>query len=287
MPANSTATCDGTKCGFSCNPGSHQCGNACASNSDAANCGTSCTVCSAPAGGTATCTSGTCGFTCNNNFHQCGTSTCAANSDASHCGGNCFNCNLPNMKTVACVSNICSNTCVNNLPVACSATQNGAPYCGSWDFESNTVEGWFAGADPASAISPNFTVSTLTAATGAHSLAVSFNGDGSTKTVARIRVKVCPNSIDLNGRTVSGQMFAVGAPGATSLVGTGAGGFFVFYDGSGTQIGITGDIPGDTVAGGFGAIAGTGVSGMTDMEIFFVIPIVWQGTLFLDNVVIQ
>ena len=63
-PANATATCDGTACGFVCNVGFHDCGGPCVSDTAVATCGASCTACVAPANGVATCDGTGCGFTC-------------------------------------------------------------------------------------------------------------------------------------------------------------------------------------------------------------------------------
>jgi hypothetical protein len=211
-------------------------------------------------------------------------SICAADSDATRCGGTCFDCTQPNTRTVACVSNTCSNTCVHDLPVACSATTNGQPFCGSWDFESTTTEGWFAGSDPNLAVL-SLGTSSQAHSTGAQALAVAFQGNGTMNT-ARVRVKVCPNAVALNGRTVTADMALVTstAPGSGSP--GGGAGFFVFYDASGGQT-MNGDFKAEQVSGGFSQIAGTAVSNMTDMEIVFQVPHAWVGTIFIDNVVIQ
>src|SRR5579871_803002 len=63
-PANSSASCDGGMCGFTCASGHHDCNGACVSNNDPLTCGGSCSPCGSPANSSATCDAGTCGFSC-------------------------------------------------------------------------------------------------------------------------------------------------------------------------------------------------------------------------------
>jgi hypothetical protein len=70
VPANGTATCDGSVCGVTCATGFHSCGGACV-NISASSCGASCTVCPVPANGTATCDGSLCGIVCNVGYKSC------------------------------------------------------------------------------------------------------------------------------------------------------------------------------------------------------------------------
>ena len=93
-PANSTATCDGNACGFTCGTGFHACGTACVANTSVSGCGTSCTACPVPTGGgTATCDGTSCGGTCPSGTKLCA-GACIASSAS--CAGVC-----PAVRTIA------------------------------------------------------------------------------------------------------------------------------------------------------------------------------------------
>ncbi len=132
-PANATATCDGTQCGFTCNAGFHRCGDQCVSNSALATCGSSCTACPAsPTNGTATCDGTQCGFSCASGFHACGES-CVSNNSTSSCGASCSPCNSPSNGSATCNGLTCGITCSTGFHAcgsACSDNTSTAS-CGS------------------------------------------------------------------------------------------------------------------------------------------------------------
>ncbi len=110
-PSNSTATCDGSACGFTCSSGFHTCTNACADNTSVSSCGTNCTPCSPPANANATCNGTSCGFTCKTGFHLCG-NTCADNTSASSCGTTaCTACVPPANAQATCDGTSCGIAC--------------------------------------------------------------------------------------------------------------------------------------------------------------------------------
>ena len=88
VPANGSATCDGTGCGFVCDAGFHACGDACVPDTAVTSCGASCTACPAPANASPTCDGTACGFTCNTGFHRCG-DACVPNTAVTSCGTSC------------------------------------------------------------------------------------------------------------------------------------------------------------------------------------------------------
>ncbi len=72
VPANGSATCDGTSCGISCNPGNHRCAGSCSSNSSVGTCGTACSPCPVPTNGAATCSGTACDISCNAGYQRVG-----------------------------------------------------------------------------------------------------------------------------------------------------------------------------------------------------------------------
>jgi hypothetical protein len=120
-PSGSTATCDGTSCGFTCGSATHACGSACANNNALATCGTSCTPCpAAPADATETCNGTSCGFACNSEYHLCG-AACASALSINSCGTSCSPCTPPSDSTATCNGTSCGFTCVSGYHVCGSA----------------------------------------------------------------------------------------------------------------------------------------------------------------------
>ncbi len=91
---HSTATCDGTNCGLTCDTGFNNCDNdpttGCESKeaTDVANCGGCGNDCAdiAPLNSTPTCTGGECGYLCNPGFTDCGGACVDLSSDSDNCG---------------------------------------------------------------------------------------------------------------------------------------------------------------------------------------------------------
>jgi hypothetical protein len=102
VPTGGTATCDGTMCGATCPQktklckgacidegkacegtclaGAHDCNGNCVSDTDVANCGTSCMPCGTAMNAQATCDGKACGLKCLGSFKQCSDGRCVASS---------------------------------------------------------------------------------------------------------------------------------------------------------------------------------------------------------------
>ncbi len=110
-PANATATCDGTSCGFACNAGFHRCGSMCVSSASPASCGTNCTPCSPPLHATATCDGMNCDFTCDAGYTRCGGVCVDTRTNANNCGACGRTCSFAHASGV-CVAGSCTlGTC--------------------------------------------------------------------------------------------------------------------------------------------------------------------------------
>ena len=80
VPANGSATCDGTTCGVSCPSGTHACGASCVSDRDVATCGSRCAPCPTPPNATATCEADGCRVVCSETHLACSGGTCERKS---------------------------------------------------------------------------------------------------------------------------------------------------------------------------------------------------------------
>jgi len=85
-PMNSTATCDGTSCGYVCDAGYHDCNGFCVDDTSPLHCGTQCTPCQAPLHATATCDGTNCGWECIQGYVVCDTE-CCEHCDTAGCTG--------------------------------------------------------------------------------------------------------------------------------------------------------------------------------------------------------
>lgn len=195
----STDTSNCLSCGNRCNPpaanGSAVCASSgCDISCNNTRCGTTC--CDAtPVRSSAGCSGNTCAFTCSSGNHGCGSSTppCYSNTDGSHCGSSCLNCGAYVGTTGACGSNQC--TCENSTALACGAS---VPTCGSWDFNSNSVEGWRFG-DYYTDSDHRWVGSLGTTVTnGSAALSAQFNGASQGGGIAEFEVDLCPNGAILN-----------------------------------------------------------------------------------------
>ena len=110
-PANGTATCDGTSCGFTCFGGYHASGFSCVQDT-ATCCGTSCNNCTTTANATGVCAqpSETCSYSCNSNYHFCGT-ICDSNYSLNSCGASCTPCPGDANGTATCDGTSCHIVC--------------------------------------------------------------------------------------------------------------------------------------------------------------------------------
>jgi len=227
-----TTTCDSRACVVHCFSGSPECAGSCPDyQSDSQNCGTCGHVCS---NGT-TCKSGVC---CGPTQTNCGGTCSDTSSDPDHCGA-CTNAVCPDISggTRNCVNKVCSTTC-NTGRLLCGGTccplpppnatmscdvgictphclgltlscSGGSTQCGSWNFESNTGEGW----QPDLAQIGTATNFQIKSAPGG-SLAFSFNVNNTGDHVGTtIRVPLCNGQVSsAKGHLVTAQVYAEGPP---------------------------------------------------------------------------
>jgi hypothetical protein len=165
IPANASTACDGTNCGFRCNPGFNKCDDQCRQNSDAS-CGSACAPCQSPMtcqgnGGGARCS---CPNICEPGSKQCGpgggVQDCVRR-DNCPAWGNERPCTVPN-GTAVCMAgacavvscqggrNLCDNRCVEPDDVtACgpgcmpcrTTVPNASPVCSAGQCEATCNAG--------------------------------------------------------------------------------------------------------------------------------------------------
>lgn len=136
------------------------------------------------------CQSGSC--LCSSGNHACGGSTrpCYANSDGSHCGSDCFNCAQYNGTTGACSSGQCA---CQGMTLDCASSE---PSCGTWDFESGTLERWVPGDywstwdQPPSAATSYVEVRTIS---GSKAMAVDVMSNDNGLYSVEFKIALCPN----------------------------------------------------------------------------------------------
>jgi hypothetical protein len=177
--SNGSAVCTTSGCDISCN--NTRCGSSC--------CGAT------PSGATAGCSGNSCTFTCSSGNHGCGGSTppCYANTDGAHCGSSCTDCSKYAGTTGTCSSNQCA--CEGSSALLCGAT---VPTCGSWDFNSGTVEGWRFG-DYYSASDHHWVGALGTTITnGSPALSAKFDSTAAGSGTAEFEVDLCPNTAIIN-----------------------------------------------------------------------------------------
>ena len=123
-PANASATCTASVCGFECNTLYHRCNDACFGNSDATHCGTACTDCTttAPHNTVPSCQSGACSYVCLKGFADCN-GDLAKGSLGDGCevdlltdNANCGACNT------ACISTACLSCFTGGGTYCCNGT---------------------------------------------------------------------------------------------------------------------------------------------------------------------
>jgi hypothetical protein len=134
---------------------------------------------------------------CVSGLNQCKTPDCSAADSCGKpdgAGGTCTNtkgkCVAKPNSTATCAGSSCAYTC-SKKTLSCSTTAE--PACGSWNFESNTVEGWSVDQSATSAASGSLYLATPPGSgAGTYSLAV--KADGVTKANAdcvAISAKLC------------------------------------------------------------------------------------------------
>jgi hypothetical protein len=281
-------TCVDGNCDLSCPMGRVRCGAEC---------------CQPPVNGTATCeTNMTCGGDCNTNYHDCGTTpvVCYADNDIRHCGTSCADCTQPNATSVCTDtdgngSEECRNTCVG-LTFACPGA-GGKPACGTWDFESATVEGWYLSnttpaanpLDDPSAATGSITTSTQHATSGNRSLAIAHDGNGQESFGLFVKIRLCPSgqALDLKGRTLTFDMFAETGSGSPAFTMADGHHYFISYNGN-TEVTVQGDFDlGSDVLHTATYTFPTDDFTVTDIMFLFRVFTPWRGTLHMDNVRIQ
>jgi hypothetical protein len=225
-------TCDSRKCVVHCSDGSPDCGGNCPNyKTDNQNCGTCGHVC----GNGTTCKSGVCcgptqtncNGTCvdlSSDPDHCGACTNAAcadlpggtrhcvnkacmptcNNDRLLCSGMCCGAPPPNT-TMSCDVGICSPHCVG-LTLSCSG---GSVQCGSWNFESNTGEGWQPDLAKVGTAS-NFMIKSAPGGNLAFSYKMNSTGNGDYE-YTTIRIPLCNGqTADAAGHWISAQVYAEG-----------------------------------------------------------------------------
>jgi hypothetical protein len=186
--------------------------------------------------------------------------------------------------------------------LSCAPRQGSGPNCASWDFETNSTEGWEY--DAATAGSQNASDGALSSSnaipppSGSRSLAIPFRGTGSPNlTTIFIRVPLCANNgfVNLAGRRVQARVALVTAPGTNALT-TGQGHLVSMY--AGEQFPRAGgDFSVDPQTGGISGPRNWhsvdvnldeqyGASGttVTHFGFRFIVDSVWRGTIYLDDI---
>jgi hypothetical protein len=273
-PANGRAICQAAAgCGVQCDTGHLKCGNTC--------CDTP------PASAFATCSaSNECGLQCNSGNHACnGTSSpCYVDNDVTHCGTACLDCRQPNA-TAVCNGTQCANICTGST-LACAGI-GGKPNCGSWSFESGTIEGWRIDTTQGSQDASDGTIvaSSTRSFTGTRSLAIGFSGDGVSKYDLRVVVNLCSggDALTLVGKTFHANLFLDRRTGS-SLTGTGQTGTVQSGPASDLQFhDFSFDDAGQWIP------IGVPISGPATTYFEMILPITapWSGTVYLDDVQIE
>jgi hypothetical protein len=245
----------------------------------------------------ATCSVGACGVQCNSGNHACnGTSSpCYDDTDAAHCGSSCLDCRQPNA-TPVCTGTQCANIC-DGATLSCPGV-GGHAVCGTWTFESGTVEGWTNSSSTWSkdASGGMFGVSSKRAFGGTYSLAIAHNNPTGVFAVSAIKIHLCPTGVpvDLSSKSLWFNVYfepTVGADLDSSdsefqfFLTNGANGVGGFYLDDGMSL-----PPGQWLTRA-ASLAPTGTSGttsITDVEVVLdTSNKPWVGTLYFDNFRIQ
>jgi hypothetical protein len=267
-------TCVGGDCDLSCPDNRLRCG---------ANC---CAL--PPANGTVDCQSNSCVFGCATNYNDCNAdpavTECYARTDVAHCGTNCLDCRQPNAMA-ACTGSVCSNTCIGEA-LPCAPT-NGKPACGTWDFESGTTEGWSLVAEPDTAADSELTTRTATFSTGTRSLAIHFNGNGSSRAIIKLKLRLCESgqAINLQNKVLQLDIRSITDTGTGGYEWVNGPNYFSLYNGS-TLVTSTGDFnmaSDDVWQTGSNQIS-MDTPVITDIVFWFRVYEAWTGWVYIDNV---
>jgi hypothetical protein len=300
-------TCDSRKCVVHCSDGSPDCGGNCPNyKTDNQNCGTCGHIC----GGGTSCKNGVC---CGPTQTNCSGTCVDLSSDPDHCGActNAVCADLPG-GTRHCVNKACMPTCNNNT-LLCSGMCCGAPppntsmscdvgicsphclgltlscsggsvQCGSWNFESNTGEGWQP--DLAKVGTANsFQIKSAPGGNLAFSYMMNNTGDYEYTT---IRVPLCNGqTADAAGHWISAQVYAEGPPLVyqSSMENSVS---FSWTDVNGNWSGFGQAFllfPANTwVTAGDNTFSNLPTAGITSISITVHVETGWVGKIYIDNV---
>jgi hypothetical protein len=217
-----------------------------------------------------------------------GGAPCGNEADA--CGPSCIDCTQPNA-TAICDGTECANICVGEtFPAAtCPGPGNGKPACGSWDFESQSTEGWELYDETLYTASGGpIEVSSDRAILNTQSLAVPIETTGGYGAVA-VRVRFCDGgqAVNLDGKTIRARVHTEPGVAVACYPDGGSEGFIELFNGS-TKL----------IAGADFTIPCSGPSwysfqlpvsytAVTELGFVFRVFSNWTGTFYLDDVRIE
>jgi len=146
---------------------------------------------------------------CVQGLNQCKTPDCSASNScgmSDGAGGICTNtkgkCPAKPNATGSCSGSSCVYVCQSSHfagTLSCSTPSE--PACGSWDFESNTPEGWYVNTAAGGNAASGAVFATTPPGTGAgsHSLAVNIDGTKANASYVTLSVNLCPGSAAATG----------------------------------------------------------------------------------------
>jgi hypothetical protein len=123
------AICEAGNCTMVCNPGSHQCGEKCVSNTSPDSCGAACEPCDVPLNSIPSCDGTKCGFKCKEGYLECD-KKCVPNDERNcgKCGNDCSS--IPNVSGKAsCIKGVCTVTDSSCDPGYAHCSKNSEDKC--------------------------------------------------------------------------------------------------------------------------------------------------------------
>jgi len=217
---------------------------------------------------------------CVSGLNQCKTPDCsAANScgmsdgAGSTCTNTKGNCPAKPNATGSCSGSSCAYVCKTKT-LSCSTSAE--PACGSWNFESNTVEGWTLNALSDAESGGLYLATPPDSAGGTHSLALNVDGSVSGSFI-KLTLQFCPGGALATG--IQGKLHASVWFKATDGKGKIAGPGYTYLDGvSGPDVNTP---EGQWFDAPTNAVAGTSVT-KVDLSIGGING--HKGTLYFDNI---
>ena len=278
---NDASNC--STCGKVCPPPASNGSGVCASSAcdiscTNTRCGTSCCA-AAPSGATTVCSGNTCTFPCSTGNHSC-SGACYGSTDAAHCGSSCLDCSKYVGTTGACGSSQC--TCEASTALACGAS---TPTCGSWDFNSGTLEGWRFGTYYDNTDKHYVGSLGTTTTNGSPALSVKYDGTAAGYGTLEFQADLCPNTaiLNLTNYNLSFDFYFL-TTGGTHFSQDDTDGTDMFLSNGGLV--LLGCQP-FTEPGSdmwIHATCGNLTASMTNLTIIFRLGLGWAGKVFLDNV---